>query len=338
MKRKNKFLYLLVSFYLFSVNVLAQNAICTPNAEVSDPEGVGVRYPNSLPIAFMGEYYNSVLTIIAPKKATTWGFLNFTITKIQLIEMGNIPNGLSWETNSGNTDDYMYAGEKYCMIVKGVPNDIAGIREIDVYANAWIRVIFETTAPGNPRNGGSVTYTLCSQTSVDLGGNRTITTDDEITLDANQGTNFHTYLWSNNTREPDLSICGNELGVGVHEISVMVFDTVGTTGIYSDREPVCYKEDQITITVTQGDNITQESISDFSIYPNPAKNRITVCITDNIKNDNIKLCNTKGDIVKSISLQNTITNIDISDLEKGTYIANFYSDGIKVTSQKLIIY
>ncbi|MDD2635439.1 MAG: hypothetical protein PHW82_08065, partial [Bacteroidales bacterium] len=282
MKRKKIFLFVLAFFYLFTANVLAQNSICTPNAEVCDPEGVGVRHPNSLPVAFNGEYYNTVLTIIAPKKATTWGFLNFTITKIQLIEMRNIPIGLNWETNSGNTDDYLYAGEKYCIVVDGVPNDIAGIRKIDVYANAWIRVVFETTAPGNPRNGGSVTYTLCNQTSLDLGGNRTITTDEEITLNANQGTNFHTYLWSDNTTEPELNICGSELGVGVHEISVMVFDTVGTTGIYSDREPVCYKEDHITITVNKGNNIIQENTSDFSVFPNPAKNIITVCINNNI--------------------------------------------------------
>ncbi|PLX08991.1 MAG: hypothetical protein C0596_04100 [Marinilabiliales bacterium] len=248
--------YIGLLFLLYNP-IYSQYATCTPDPTVTDPEGVGVRSPIDLPVGFINEYYSTVLTIIAPEKATTWGFLDFTITKIQLTEMVNMPNGLIWETNSENSDDYMYASEKYCMIVEGTPNDIPGIREVDVYANAWIKVIIETSAPGNPQNGGSVTYTLCNKTSVDLGSNRTMTTDDEIILSADQGTDFHTYLWSDNSTQPELNICCNELGVGVHQVSVMVFDTVGTTGIYSDREPVCYKEDNIQITVIEGNSVEQ---------------------------------------------------------------------------------
>ena len=304
---------------LINIGVFAQNAICTPNPTVTDPEEVGVRYPSTLPVAFQGEYYNTVLTIIAPKKATTWGFLDITITKIQLTEMVNIPSGLTWETNSGNSDDYMYAGEKYCMIVEGTSNDIAGIREIDVYANAWIRVIFETSAPGNPRNGGSVTFTLCNETNLDLGPDRTITTDDEICVSADQGTNFHTYLWNNNSTQPQLSICGDDLGVGVHEFSVMVFDTVGTTGIYTDREPVCYKEDHVKITVTQGSNVNDHNNSnDFLVYPNPASSTIYI-ESSNTNSDKIEILDQNGITQSNHKISTNKTAIDIYELKNGIY-------------------
>ncbi|MBN2778880.1 MAG: T9SS type A sorting domain-containing protein [Bacteroidales bacterium] len=319
MKTRNTLIFIFALVSLSNNGIFAQNAVCTPNPTVTDPEEVGVRYPSTLPVAFQGEYYNTVLTIIAPKKATTWGFLDITITKIQLTEMINIPSGLTWETNTGNSDDYMYAGEKYCMIVEGVTNDIAGIREVDVYANAWIRVIFETSAPGNPRNGGSVTFTLCNETSVDLGPDRTITTDDEIILSADQGTNFHTYLWNNNSTQPQLNICGNDLGVGVHEFSVMVFDTVGTTGIYSDREPVCYKEDHVRITVTQGSNINAHNNSNaFLVYPNPASSSIFV-ESNNTDSDIIEIVNQNGIIQNTHKISTNKTAIDISGLKNGIY-------------------
>jgi hypothetical protein len=318
MKTRITLIFIFALVCLSNNGILAQNAVCTPNPTVTDPEEVGVRYPSTLPVAFQGEYYNTVLTIIAPKKATTWGFLDFTITKIQLTEMVNIPNGLTWETNTANSDDYMYAGEKYCMIVEGITNDIAGIREVDVYANAWIRVIFETSAPGNPRNGGSVTFTLCNETSVNLGQDRTITTDDEISLSADQGTNFHTYLWNNNSTEPQISICGNDLGVGVHEFSVMVFDTVGTTGLYSDREPVCYKEDQVTITVIQGSNIASNNTKSLLVYPNPASKTIYVEVNSTDSNI-IEIVNQNGIIQSSHKISTNKTAIDISELKNGIY-------------------
>ncbi len=319
----NLFVCLMILLCISVNSGYAQYADCTPNTTTTDPEGVGVRDPIDLPVGFNGDYYNTVLTIISPAKATTWGFINFTITKIQLTELVNMPEGLTWESNSGNSDDYMYAGEKYCIVVEGTPNSTPGIRKIDVYANAWIRVVFETTAPGNPRNGGDVTFTLCNALNLNLGNDISITTDDEITLSADQNDNYHKYLWNDNSTNPTYLVRGSDLGVGAHEISVTVTDTVGTTGIYSDREPVCFKTDKIKVTVTQGNaSAEQETKNSFSVFPNPSNGKIHVSLDDFREDSIIEIRDINGNTVFSTVLSKQNSEIDLSSLSKGIYFVS----------------
>jgi len=328
---------LLTAFLLTSPLLHCQYAVCTPNPATTDPEGVGVRSPIDLPVAFPGEYYNTVLTIIAPAVATTWGFIDFNITKIQLTEMVNMPGGMNWESNSGNADDFMYAGEKYCMIVDGYPTGTAGIRKIDVYANAWIRVIWETEAPGNPRNGGDVTFTLCNSLDLDLGNNLNITTDDVRTISADQDDNYHTYLWQDNSTQPFFEIDGEELGVGTHKIKVTVTDTVGTTGIYSDREPCCFKSDSIMVTVTQGNNsISTEKNESFSIFPNPSEGKFFLSLNNFTQDLPFEITDINGAIVFSGILTKKESEIDLSELSKGIYFVT--TNDNKNRSQRIVIY
>jgi hypothetical protein len=316
----------------------SQNADCTPDASVTDPEGVGVRSPIDLPVGFIGDYYNTVLTIISPEKAETWGFLDITITKIQLTEMVNMPEGLSWDTNTGNADDYMYAGDKYCLVVEGIPSGTPGIREIDVYANAWIRVIWESEAPGNPRNGGSVSYTLCNSLNLDLGNNLDITTDDEILISADQETDFHTYLWQDNSTNPTFLVRGSDLGVGNHKIKVTVTDTVGITGIYSDREPRCFKSDSIMVRVTQGNNAVKPVKRNlFSVSPNPAKDKISVKI-EKFENDMcLELFDQFGKVIYSTIFMSDNQEIDVSKMPKGIYFISVSGKNDSPDRQKLVI-
>jgi hypothetical protein len=340
MMAKNSVTNLLVCLiFIFCISIssgYAQYADCTPNSSTTDPEGVGVRDPIDLPVGFNGDYYNTVLTIISPAKATTWGFINFTITKIQLTELVNMPEGLTWESNSGNSDDYLYAGEKYCIVVEGTPNSTPGIRKIDVYANAWIRVLFETSAPGNPRNGGDVTFTLCNELNLNLGNDISITTNDEVTLNANQNDNYHTYLWSNNSTNPTYLVKGSDLGVGVHDISVTVTDTVGTTGIYSDREPVCFKTDNIRITVTQGASAEQETANNFSVFPNPSNGKIFISLNDFKESVALEVRDINGNLVFGSVLSQQDSEIDLSALSKGLYYVSI-TDRPDIKPEKIIL-
>jgi hypothetical protein len=338
MLKKLFFVFCLFTLVL-SVNIsYSQNADCTPDPNVVDTEGVGVREPYELPVGFIGDYYNTVLTIIAPVKAETWGVFNVTITKIQLTELVNMPGGLTWDTNTGNSDDYMYGGEKYCLVVEGIPTGTPGIRSIDVYANAWIRVIWETAAPGNPRNGGNVKYTLCNSLNLDLGNNLDITTDEEVLISADQETNFHTYLWQNNSTNPTFLVKGSDLGVGNHKIKVTVTDTVGITGIYSDREPRCFKSDSIMVRVTQGNNAVEPvKRSSFSISPNPAEDKIIVKL-EKFENDLcLDLFDQYGKMVYSTILVSDNQEIDVSNLRKGLYFVSLSGKNRLSEKQKLVI-
>jgi hypothetical protein len=261
-----------------------------------------------------------------------------TITKIQLTELVNMPGGLTWDTNTGNSDDYMYGGDKYCLVVEGIPSGTPGIRSIDVYANAWIRIIWESEAPGNPRNGGNVKYTLCNSLNLDLGNNLDITTDDEVLISADQQTDFHTYLWQDNSTNSTFLVRGSDLGVGNHKIKVTVTDTVGITGIYSNREPRCFKSDSIMVRVTQGENaVIPVTRSTFSVSPNPARAKIIVSTESFTEDMSLEIFDQSGHVVLKTGIVSDNQEIDVSGLSNGLYFISVYDKNGLSERQKLIL-
>ena len=94
---KYKYIVLFIGCFIFlsAIKVNAQYADCTPNPDVNDVDGAGIRVPVDMPVAFLNEEYNSSLTIIPPSKADTWGIFNITITKIQIVEIVDMPSGSS---------------------------------------------------------------------------------------------------------------------------------------------------------------------------------------------------------------------------------------------------
>jgi uncharacterized protein YqkB len=67
-----------------------------------------------------------------------------------------------------------------------------------------------------------ITVTDCGSFSFDLGENTSISTNDELTLDATiEGENIE-YLWSDNTTEPTLTVDGSAFGEGEFTFSVTV--------------------------------------------------------------------------------------------------------------------
>jgi len=325
---KKLFLGCLITLIFFQ-SVNAQWAECVPEPSVTDPEGVGVRYPYLLPVGFNNEYYHTVLTIISPVSAETWGNFSVTITRIQLTEITNIPEGLTWETNSGNADDYLYGGEKYCLVLEGTPNSTPGIRTVTVYANAWIKLLwglFETAAPGNPQEGGTVKYTLCNELNLELGNDRTITTNVEFTLSADQNTSFHHYLWQDSTTNPTYTIRGSVLGVGTHKIKVTVSDTVGTTGVHDGEVTRCFKSDSINITVINSNAIDLSATGKISIFPNPGKDEIIITQIDELRNTTVSIFDIRGVKVLEVVLDKPEQRFDISSLSNGIYFVKFSSD------------
>jgi hypothetical protein len=325
-----KFKVLLISICIIGFTTIygfSQYASCTPDYSVEDPEGVGVRYPVDLPVAFAGEYYSTVFTIIAPAVAATWGF-DFTITKIQITDLVGLPNGLNQDSNAGNDDGYLYGGEYYCYTLDGYPIGTPGIHNVDVYANAWIRLIFEVQAPQNPQFGGTIYFTICNELSLDLGADRTITLSDHISLSANQNTNYHTYSWSNGCTTPVLSLSGNELGVGEHEISVVVTDTVGTTGKYEGRDPRCLKTDIVKITVLDENSIELKNRDRIKLYPNPAIDKIIITQAEDLINTSIEIYSINSYLIYTTSLINSETEIDLSEFDSGIYFVKLKGDKI----------
>ncbi|WP_299667783.1 T9SS type A sorting domain-containing protein [uncultured Polaribacter sp.] len=102
------------------------------------------------------------------------------------------------------------------------------------------------------------------------------------------------------------------------------FKVVGNGTIYFDN---FYFYNQATASVENN------KLLGFSMYPNPASNRLNISAVDVIKNADI--FNVIGKKVKHIDINNSRASIDISDLSTGIYLIK-YSVNNKVGTAKFI--
>ena len=131
---------------------------------------------------------------------------------------------------------------------------------------------------------------------------------------------------------------GANLGVGNHKIKVTVTDTVGITGIYSDREPRCFKSDSIMVRVTQGNNAVKPvKRNSFSISPNPAEDKIVISSNEFVDNFKFEITDQNGKVVLIKEITSDVCEIDISTLTKGLYFVTFSDKKSVVERQKLVI-
>jgi hypothetical protein len=128
---------LLISFSLLTYNALSQ---CTPMTaeECPDPENNGQVCPDSLLPAYLHQYYSQVATILFP--ATYYlppdsALIN--IYKVELKEVGNLPEGMQWQSNT--TDSVFTPGNYYCILMEGQA-DSAGTYPLRITADVYVLV------------------------------------------------------------------------------------------------------------------------------------------------------------------------------------------------------
>jgi hypothetical protein len=81
-------------------------------------------------------------------------------------------------------------------------------------------------------------------------------------------------------------------------------------------------------------SLTQNNIAQFSVYPNPANDKITVVI-DEASESVVTIRDTKGSVVYEAALfnDNSVYEINVSDLQNGMYFISITTtDEIKTTS------
>lgn len=103
--------------------------------------------------------------------------------------------------------------------------------------------------------------------------------------------------------------------------SVMVVDDAG-----------CIVTEPFVVSWTSG---ISENVYTFSIFPNPAKDIVTVSL-EGIVADNIQVTNAIGQSIMTINPESTVTNIDLRNFEAGIYFIKVYVDG-KEFVNKLVI-
>jgi hypothetical protein len=76
-----------------------------------------------------------------------------------------------------------------------------------------------------------------------------------------------------------------------------------------------------------------DDMAEFAIYPNPAKDVLTVYCSDKISS--VEVFNLLGQQVYMAKVGKASTTIDISSLAKGNYVVKLYTDK-GVTTKKIV--
>lgn len=115
------------------------NAQCTPDPLCMDVLNPGEICPETLPNGVVGIPYSQVVTIIPPATATISG-QTVNIFQIKLTSVGNIPPGLTYQTNPANG---MFISTnpitRYCTLISGTPTT-AGTYHLSVHVMPYINV------------------------------------------------------------------------------------------------------------------------------------------------------------------------------------------------------
>ncbi len=133
--------FLLIVLFLISINYSAYSQ-CIPGDSIScpDPENNGQVCPDTLPSATAGELYSEVATIKPPY--TVGDSIVLDLHHIQLMDVGNLPDGITWVSNEPNNE--FMAGEYYCILLEGTPTT-TGTYYLKIIVDAYVIVI-----PGSP--------------------------------------------------------------------------------------------------------------------------------------------------------------------------------------------
>lgn len=97
-----------------------------------------------------------------------------------------------------------------------------------------------------------------------------------------------------------------------------------------------------TITFTYNGStlsLSNNNIETIKVYPNPAKERVTISNIKNINLKSVQLYNVLGRLVKDISIETTIAELDINlnNFSKGMYLLKLNTDNGKSKIHKLIV-
>jgi hypothetical protein len=125
--------------FLFLLNLVAFSAFsqCEPMTpeECPDPENNGQVCPDSLESAFINQFYSQVATIKPPAVYITEDSLEIDLLHVKLMEVGNLPEGLSWQSNTN--DSIFLAGEYYCVLMEGTPVSV-GEHQLRIVVDVYI--------------------------------------------------------------------------------------------------------------------------------------------------------------------------------------------------------
>jgi hypothetical protein len=121
-------IYIPGSVLMFILSLQISFAQCEPDTiNCKDINQPGEICPLILPDGVVNQSYKQVFTVIPPYEYTSITFGTFQIAKIVIDNIGNLPPGLNYETNS----DTFFVDTAYCISLFGIPTQ-AGIFDLEI--------------------------------------------------------------------------------------------------------------------------------------------------------------------------------------------------------------
>ena len=170
-----------------------------------------------------------------------------------------------------------------------------------------------------------------------------------INKDMPNGTVIHTWSMTDEDTEVKLGshtwpiINGNDNNVFKIVDGSLILNNVEGIGRTSEFELMFYATDgvnqsitkRIFITVDKTTNLDKIKVNDFSIYPNPANNQITISFEENCV---VELISLVGKVVMREECTNELNStLDVSKYQRGVYIVKLTSDNGKVHTSKITL-
>jgi hypothetical protein len=136
MKRIVIYIIIVIALILETEPVFSQ---CTPGNIYTcpDPENNGQICPRTLMPAIVGLEYMQEFTILPPPKIDTLG-LTIPLHHINLLEIGNLPEGLTWASNA-EKNEFM-VGTYYCVKLSGITYSEPGTYPLKISVEAFAKI------------------------------------------------------------------------------------------------------------------------------------------------------------------------------------------------------
>ncbi|NQU52640.1 MAG: T9SS type A sorting domain-containing protein [Bacteroidetes bacterium] len=134
-----RFIQLTILLFVLFIGLQHTYSQCTPadSIDCPDPEENGQICPKIPDTVFVGLEYLQEVTILPPPKLDT-NNLTITIHHITLRELGNLPAGITWESNVENNE--FMAGTYYCLRLSGTTYADPGAYPVKIAVEAFTKI------------------------------------------------------------------------------------------------------------------------------------------------------------------------------------------------------
>jgi len=291
-------------------------------------------YPDTitnLPLAVANLQYNAAMTVVVPLDTNYSGVL-FVIDSLGITGITGLPSGFTYLPNTAS--GYWAGGISGCIMISGMAsyaqrgiypltlqlNMIAGGMQIPSTFNGYRLEIVDSVFTNCFDTIGASAIDTCFSFIPNSAyiNNYTYNGSDSM---------YVTWVVSspNNTQQGYVTVVYPVDSNGCHVLELTIVCSKSTTYNFTDQL-------LITKFIT---NISRVKEIETNVFPNPATDKITINVPAKSVSTAIgmEIINIRGQVVKSLKINDNSVNMDISDLSKGVYIIKIQTDKEIVTKK-----